>query len=95
MNAEFLEQKIVVTTKTVNGKTVTTITPAKVRKGMDALAFLGVTVIAGSGAFIVTSVSEPEDVISFGDGTTDLTYNPTTGDIALAEEEVVVDPGTT
>lgn len=94
MNAEFLEQKIVVTTETVEGKTITTITPAKVRKGMDALAFLGVTVIAGSRAFIVTSASEYEGVITFGD-TNDLTYNPTTGDIALAAEEVVVDPGTT
>lgn len=95
MNAEFLEQKIVITTETVEGETVTTITPAKVRKGMDTLAFLGVTVIAGSGAFIVTSVSESEGVISFGDGTTDLTYDPTTGDIALAEEEVVAEPGQT
>ena len=80
MNAEFTEKKIVITE--VDGKKV--ITPAKVRKGMDALAFLGVTVIAGSGAFIVTSASESEGVISFGDGTTDLTYNPTTGDIAIA-----------
>ena len=95
MNAEFTEKKIVITTETVEGETVKTITPAKVRKGMDTLAFLGVTVIAGSGAFIVTSVYESEGVVSFGDGTTDLTYNPTTGDIALAEEEVVVDPGST
>ena len=95
MNAEFLEQKIVVTTATVEGETVTTITPAKVRKGMDVMAFLGVTVVTGTGAFIVTSTSESEGVITFGDGTTDLTYDPTTGDIALAEEETVVDPGQT
>lgn len=99
MNAEFLEQKIVVTTETVKGKTVTTITPAKVRKGMDALAFLGVTVIAGSGAFIVTSASESEGVISFGDGTTDLTYNSTTGELAIVPANngsgQTTNPGTT
>lgn len=99
MNAEFLEQKIVVTTKTVEGETVTTITPAKVRKGMDALAFLGVTVIAGSGAFIVTSASESEGVISFGFGRFDLTYDPATGDIAIAPANngsgQTTEPGTT
>ena len=99
MNAEFLEQKIVVTTETVEGETVTTITPAKVRKGMDALAFLGVTVIMGPGAFIVTSAAESEGVISFGDIINNLTYNPTTGDIAIAPANngsgQTTEPGTT
>ena len=92
MNAEFLEQKIVVTTETVEGETVTTINPAKVRKGMDALAFLGVTVIAGSGAFIVTSVSEFEGLVGFGAGTSNFTYNPATGVLTVAPAIITDDP---
>lgn len=44
MNAEFTEQKIIITVKNVEGKYVATITPAKVRKGLDTNAFIGAMV---------------------------------------------------
>lgn len=101
MNAEFLEQKIVLTTKTVEGETITTITPAKVRKGLDTNAFIGAMVCGPNYSSLVIHAfaDQSNNKISLktgrGDGEPVIQYDPTTGDIALAEEEVVVDPGTT
>lgn len=68
MNAEFTEQKIVVTTETVEGKTVTTITPAKVRKGLDANAFIGATICWApiNGCELVVTALESNGVVTLG-----------------------------
>ena len=68
MNAEFLEQKIVVTTEPVEGETVITITPAKVRKGLDANAFIGATICWTpiNGCELVVAASEANGVVTLG-----------------------------
>ena len=55
MNAEFLEQKIVITE--VDGQAV--VTPAKVRKGLDPKAFIGAEVIITG-----TTTSEASMIVS-------------------------------
>lgn len=80
MNAEFLEQKIVVTTKTVGGETVTTITPAKVRKGLDAKAFVGAMVCTDTGCELITAATESNGTIALSTAIEGvLTYAAATG----------------
>lgn len=82
MNAEFTEQKIVVTTKTVGGETVTTITPAKVRKGLDTKAFVGAMVCTDTGCELITAATESNGTITIALSTAiegELTYAAATG----------------
>lgn len=82
MNAEFLEQKIVLTV--VDGKTV--ITPAKVRKGLDPKAFVGAMLCGpGTSALIVGAAKSGEkiDLMVVGGGKEKLQYDPATGEFAM------------
>lgn len=86
MNAEFLEQKIVLTV--VDGETV--ITPAKVRKGLDPKAFVG-AMVCNPGVFSALVVAASKDPLTgkinllfsnAGVGET-IQYDPATGEFAM------------
>lgn len=79
MNAEFTEKKIVITE--VGGNPV--ITPAQVRKGLDANAFIGAMIVSSYGCDMVTGALIVDDTIELlstethGYGPID--YTPATG----------------
>lgn len=87
MNAEFLEQKIVVTE--VDGQAV--VTPARVRKGLDPKAFIGAEVIitgtTTSAASMIVSAKRGQTMIGLftASSTSEpfFTYNTATGAILL------------
>lgn len=82
MNAEFLEQKIVLTV--VDGKTV--ITPAKVRKGLDPKAFIGAMVCGSVASALIVGAAKSGEKIDLivGGGEEKLQYDPATGELAIA-----------
>ena len=84
MNAEFLEQKIVLTV--VDGETV--ITPAKVRKGLDPKAFIGAMVCGpGTSALVVGAALAGTKInlmiVGAGGGEEVIQYDPATGALAM------------
>ena len=97
MNAEFLEQKIVFTE--VEEEIV--ITPAKVRKGLDAKAFVGAMVCADAGCELITAATESDGTVTITLTTAingELTYAAATGEFTFTpannETEQTADPGT-
>lgn len=82
MNAEFLEQKIVITE--VDGEKV--ITPARVRKGLDTKAFVGAMIISATGSsFLVLGARMNENgKIGMLDMLSDIIeYDPATGELSI------------
>ena len=102
MNAEFTEKKIVITTETVEGETVKTITPAKVRKGLDTKAFVGAMICSSTGnSYLVLGAHMRDDgKIGMLDMLKDIIlYDPATGDLTIAPANngsgQTTEPGTT
>ena len=101
MNAEFTEKKIVLTSETVEGETVITVTPAKVRKGLDPKAFVGAMVCGPASSYLVIGALVTGTVITLdiGSATAHITYDPATGDLTYVmpdeEPEQTPEPGTT
>ncbi len=87
MNAEFTEQKIVVTIETIEGEDVTTITPAKVRKGLDTNAFVGAMLCAPRASSLIVGAVDNGEKIELmtvaGDGKEKIQYDPATGELAI------------
>ena len=78
MNAEFLEQNIVLTE--VEDEIV--ISPAKVRKGLNAKAFVGAMVRTAAGCELITAATESNGTVTITLSTAiegELTYAAATG----------------
>lgn len=92
MNAEFTEKKIVITDVTTGEGTVTTISPATIRKGLHAGSFVGAEVyVITNGVLVYAGIID--SAIFTGSkvllnragsgGNTIITYDPATGELAI------------
>lgn len=70
-------------------------TPVVIKKGLTAIDFVGVIVMTGTIAGLITSASESNGAVSFALGEAAYSYNPTTGKITVVESEPAGDNGQT
>lgn len=66
-----------------------------IRKGLKPIDLIGVIVITGQGAGLITLASESNGAVSFALGEAAYSYNPTTGKITVVESEPAGDNGQT
>ncbi len=94
MNAEFLEQKIVVKIDTTGQELASTISPAEVRKGLHPGSFIGAEVnilvngdLAAAASITSAAVVDGKVVLSFVNNDNDqkLLYDPKTGELGVID----------
>ncbi len=66
-----------------------------IRKGLKPIDFIGVIVVTGQGAGLITLAEESNGAVSFALGEAAYSYNPTTGEITVVESEPAGDNGQT
>lgn len=89
MNAEFTEKKIVIKEVITRDETVTTISPATIRKGLHPGSFVGTEVnLITNGVLVCASVIDYAIItgskVVLNSGVGAIQYDPATGELAIA-----------